>query len=171
MTPKEKVTSTPVLHIALGGTIEYVFTPEKDGAAYPDRSQVIDFFEQLNKKHSFIESKTYCLVESDEITEEIIEKIIVYLTQTGKGCVHKQILLTLGLNKIREVADIFAKKLKNHGRAMDLKIILVGSRLPLVNRWYSDAQFNIPYAVSYLRYSMEPGEIVSFDGEEFIYHY
>ena len=161
------IKTSPVFHIALGGSIEYIFSAEEDKMLYPKDSVVRSFFDELNILHSFKGSKTYALLESNEIEDQLIKQIVKYLTNTGNGLREKQILVTTGLNKIREIGDMFAQHLY-HGNVH--KIILVGSNIPLINRWYSDACFNLPYALSYLRYMMKEGEIVSFNGKEFFYH-
>ncbi len=166
----ETIGLTNVYHAALGGTLEQIFSIESDKLVYPQKSVVYDSLERsLCLSGATFSSDTYCLKESGDVTIDDVKKIHTYLTQTGIGQRHKQILVTCGLFKILDIGDLF-KQIFTQNDLRDRKIMLAASRTQLRDKWYSDAMFNLGTAITYLRYTMQAGEIVSYDRDKFVYH-
>ena len=164
----ETITLTPVYHAALGGTMEQLFSVDLDKLVYPEKSIIYEFLRDCNViDGANFSSDTYCLKESTDITIDDVKKLIRYLTETGKGQIHTQILVTCGLFDIKKIGEMFKV---NSRHCNNIKIMLVSSKMQLRDKWYTDAMFNLGTAITYLQYVMQLGEIVSYDCVGFNYH-
>ncbi len=146
------------IHLILtGGTIDSTFNPTKDGVEVSKKSRVSDFLKKL-KLHNPIEVTKLFMKDSREIGQKDREQML----DACKNSPHKMILITHGTYTMPDSAQYLKSQLQN----LEKTIVLTGSMVPLSGFEFSDAAFNLGYAISAVQ-KLSPGVYVCMNGKIF----
>ncbi len=146
------------IHLMLtGGTIDSEFEPSSDTTKVSKKPKVPLYLAKL-KLHNKIIVTTVFLKDSREIRyldrKELLKAI------QASSC--KLILITHGTYTMPDTAQY----IKDQIGKTDKTIVFVGSMVPLSGFEYSDAAFNLGYAVAQLQ-TLPPGIYVCMNGKVF----
>lgn len=145
-----------VLLLSTGGTLDSVYSIHKYTTTPACKSQLPEYLDHLVLNYSFVH-KHICALNSEDITQEIIEKIISEINSMNID----NVVLIHGTATMKNTAKILHTSLKETNK----KVIIVGSYYPLP---YSkgDALLNIGSALSALNY-IDSGVYLCIKGQVF----
>ncbi len=145
--------------ILTGGTIDKAYDPPTE-TPQPNTSSVVpDYFTSKIKPHVEISYDDICLLDSNDITEEIREKILTSI----KNSKSEKIIIVHGTSAMTDTADYLLKALdEEHGKT----IVMVGSMIPMKEFAMSDAGFNLGYAMAQVQ-NMDPGIYICMHAKTF----
>jgi len=126
--------------ILTGGTIDSFYYPPDETAQPSEASVIPDYVSKKIKPHANISYETICMLDSNNITDEIRDKIIASI----KGAKAQGVIITHGTNTMTQTAQYLAENLPQ----TDKTIILTGAMIPLKEFAMSDAGFNLGYAIA-----------------------
>ena len=143
--------------IITGGTIDSFFNPTKDGTDIGRKVFTPDFLKQMNL-HNPLEFTSLFLKDSRDIRYKDRQELLKAI-QNSK---HKLILITHGTYTMPDTGQY----LKDNLKVTDKTIVLTGSMIPLKGFDFSDAAFNLGYAIANLQ-SLSPGIYLCMNGKVF----
>lgn len=142
--------------IAAGGSIS--FTPNDMDILIPMKESDIPNY--IRNKVRTVKNPSFTpplLKDSRDLNETDIRNIINMINNT----VHKHIIVTCGLIRIKELRDAIEAGLDDS--STDKQIVMTGSRLPLKMAGYTDATFNLGFAHGVLG-ALNPGVHIALAG-------
>ncbi len=146
------------IHIILtGGTIDSVFDPVKDGVVIGKETVVEDYLKKL-RLHNSLEVTLAFLKDSREIRHADRKKLLELVQKSP----HKKILITHGTYTMPDSAQYLKENIAKTSKT----IVFTGSMVPLTGFQFSDAAFNLGYAIGQLQ-SLKPGVYVCMNGKAF----
>lgn len=128
--------------IMTGGTIDSFYDPIKITAVVSKQSFIPQYFEKLQnilKPYPEIKFTEVFMKDSRDITEKDRDQILKAVEESEA----KNIIITHGTYTMPETARFLKEKLKG-----DKVVVLVGSMIPLKDFDFSDAPFNLGFAVA-----------------------
>lgn len=143
--------------IITGGTIDSAFNPTKDSLEIGGKTSVPIYIEKL-KLHNKCEFTELFLKDSREIRYKDREKLL----QTILDSLYKMIIVTHGTYTMPDTAQY----LKDHLPKNDKTIVLTGSMVPLKGFDFSDAAFNLGYAIANVQ-KLSRGIYICMNGKVF----
>ena len=144
--------------IITGGTIDSVFSAEKDTVVVNDSSVIANYLETAIKPHIEVTSEILTLKDSREITDNIRHEILSSIEKAKTNA----IVITHGTYTMPETARFLEKNIEN----LDKTVILTGSMYPLKGFSDSDAPYNLGYAISAAQL-LEPGVYLAMNSHIF----
>ena len=149
---------TETIHFILtGGTIDSHFDHTKDSVVIGEKSGIEEFVAKL-KLHSKTVFDIAVLKDSRDIRHKDRQKIL----ELVKNSPHKKILITHGTYTMPDTGQYLMEQL---GKT-DKTIILTGSMVPLKGFDFSDAGFNLGYAIAEVQ-ELKPGVYICMNGKVF----
>ncbi|MFH1520230.1 MAG: asparaginase domain-containing protein [Candidatus Micrarchaeota archaeon] len=146
------------IHIIItGGTIDSSFNPAKDTVEIGQKTLVLEYLRSL-QLHNELESTVVFMKDSREIRYQDRTKLL----QVVKKSPHKLILITHGTYTMPDTAQY----LKDHLPKNNKTIVLTGSMIPLKGFDFSDASFNLGYAIANLQ-MLKSGVYICMNGKVF----
>ena len=143
--------------IITGGTIDSSFNPAKDGVVVGKKPAVPNYLKKL-KLHNKVEVTKLFMKDSREIRHKDRDNLLV----TCRNSTHKLILITHGTYTMPDSAQYVKEQLKNNNKT----IVFTGSMIPLTGFEFSDAAFNLGYAISCIQ-KLSAGVYVCMNGKVF----
>lgn len=143
--------------ILTGGTIDSYFDTSKDTTIIGEKSEVPNYIEKL-KLHSSTEFTPVFLKDSRNIRYKDRQKLL----EIVKNSPHKMIIITHGTYTMPDTGQY----LKDHLAETDKTIVLTGSMMPLKGFDFSDAAFNLGFAVAKVQL-LSPGVYLCMNGKTF----
>ncbi len=131
-------TNNPIHIIITGGTIDSIWNGLKDTATPAEHSALPEYFKQL-KLYTEIFCTEVCMKDSRSLTPEDMENTVKAIEKSP--CT--KIIVTHGTYTMPDTARFIKSKLKR----VDQTIILTGSMTPLKGFEFTDAPFNLGFAV------------------------
>ncbi len=145
--------------ILTGGTIDKAYDTVTETPQPGTSSVVPDYFTSKIKPHVDVSFENICLLDSNDITEEIREKILIAI-QNSKTT---KIIIVHGTSAMTDTADYLLNTLdKEHGKT----IVMVGSMIPMKEFAMSDAGFNLGYAMAQVQ-NMDSGIYICMHAKTF----
>ncbi len=144
--------------IITGGTLEKQYDPiAQTTLSTDDPSPIPNFLKRYIQPKFDINYHPVCNVDSRDMTEEIYQKIIEAISNSGE-----HIIITHGTDTMSITADLLLERLpKNHNKT----IILTGSMYPIALH-PSDAGFNLGYAIAQCQ-ALETGIYLCMNAQTF----
>ena len=139
-----------------GGTFDKSYN-HISGDLFFDKTHVPEMLER-SKCRLRIEVKTIMMIDSLEMTEKDIEKIIEECKNTSSS----KIVITHGTDTMVNTAKKIAKKIKNK------TIVLTGAMIPYAFGSSSDGFFNLGSALSFVQ-TLKNGIYIAINGQYFDY--
>jgi len=149
--------NTAIQCILTGGTIDSIWNPMKDTATPSEHSSLPDYFKQL-KLYTEVMFTEVCMKDSRTLTPE--DMISVCNTIEESPC--SKIIVTHGTYTMPDTARF----IKNRVKRTDQTIILTGSMTPLKGFEFTDAPFNLGFAVGQVL-SLPAGVYLCMNGKTF----
>ncbi len=146
-----------ILVLLTGGTIDS-HRDEKTGNIIPLPESAIPNYSKKLKLYTQLEFIEICMKDSRDINLKDLQKMIQIIEKDE----YSKILVTHGTYTMSDTARYLQKNVKG----TDKTIVLTGSMTPL-NERYSDADFNLGYALSQLSV-LSPGIFVCMNGKTFL---
>lgn len=147
-----------VINIVLtGGTIDSVWNAQKDTATPSEHSSLPNYFKQLKLYKEIIFTEA-CMKDSREITQEDQKHICSIVEQS----ICNKIIITHGTYTMPDTS----RYLKTNLKRTDQTIIITGSMTPLKGFEFTDAPFNLGYAMAQVQ-SLPSGIYLCMNGETF----
>jgi len=144
--------------IATGGTIDKVYSPSQQDNVFKPESGLPEFFkERIDYDVTGCFTKLM-MIDSLDMTDDHRKKIV----ETINAVKEKRILITHGTDTMIETALYIKDNLEDKNKT----IILVGSMIPMDGFYYSDAGFNLGYAMACTQHS-EAGVYICMNGQKF----
>ncbi|MFA5050474.1 MAG: asparaginase domain-containing protein [Candidatus Micrarchaeia archaeon] len=143
--------------ILTGGTIDSYFDPAKDQVVIGKKTKIKEYITKL-KLHDKIKFDVLFLKDSREVRYTDRKKIL----DSVKKSKSNKIIITHGTYTMPDTAQYLQDQLKNIKKT----IILVGSMIPLTGFEFSDASFNLGYAVAKVS-SLPFGVYICMNGKVF----
>lgn len=144
--------------IVTGGTIDSYYEGSMDTAVPLKHSALPRYLKNLKLYHQF-HYHQLCMKDSRAITDADRRKMVGLIKRSRTP----YILITHGTYTMPDTARFIERNLPaNHGKT----IILTGSMIPLDGFTFSDAGFNLGYAISKL-HCAAPGVYVAMNGKLF----
>ena len=140
-----------------GGTIDSHFDPAKDNVIIGKKTAIPDYIKKL-QLHSATEFTVLFMKDSREIRHKDRQVVL----EAVKKSPHKMIIITHGTYTMPDTAQYLKEQL---GKT-DKTIVFVGSMTPLTGFQFSDAAFNLGYAISNVQ-SLEAGIYLCMNGRVF----
>lgn len=129
-----------LIHIIMtGGTIDSYYDGTKDTAVPQVHSVIPRYLQGLNLEHKFKFSEI-CMKDSRAITPTDLKKIVATIKRNSA----KKIIITHGTYTMSDTARFIEKNLLT----LNKTIILTGSMIPLDGFNFSDAGFNLGFAIA-----------------------
>lgn len=136
-----------LIHIIMtGGTIDSIWVGSQDTVAVAEHSILPDYFKSLGKNLKFYNEFKFsevCMKDSRALTDEDREQVLKAVDESDS----EKIIITHGTYTMPDTA----KYLKAHLKRTDQVVILVGSMVPINGFDFSDASFNLGFAVAKLQ--------------------
>ncbi len=146
------------IHLILtGGTIDSEFEPTSDSTKVSKNPKVPLYLQKLGLYNPFVTEVVF-LKDSREIRHTDRKQLLEIIRKSP----HTLILITHGTYTMPDSAQYVKDQL---GKT-DKTIVFVGSMIPLSGFEYSDAAFNLGYAVAQLQ-TLPPGVYVCMNGKVF----
>jgi L-asparaginase len=146
------------IHVLItGGTIDSHFNPAKDSTEIGKTAYTPNCLKKL-KLHNPLKFDCLFLKDSRDITPE--DQIL--LLKAIKDSPSSMILITHGTYTMADTARCLKANLKGTGKT----VVLTGSMIPLTGFGYSDAAFNLGYAIASIQ-TLLPGVYVCMNGRVF----
>jgi L-asparaginase len=130
--------NTTIQCILTGGTIDSIWNPMKDTATPAEHSSLPEYFKQLKLYTDVIFSEV-CMKDSRTLTPEDMISICNAIEESP----YSKILVTHGTYTMPDTARFIKSRVKR----TDQTIILTGSMTPLKGFEFTDAPFNLGFAV------------------------
>lgn len=147
-------------HIATGGTLDSIWSPERDTAVPASRSSVQDYMTQTARLTG-VTSETLFLKDSREITVADKEGVVNAVSESA----NRRVIVTCGTYLMTDIGRRIAK---HHAHDIQgKKIILTGSIIPLSGFEASDGGFNLGVAYSVLHNPEMPTVTLTMNGRVF----
>ena len=143
--------------IITGGTIDSRFNPAKDSIEIGNKTSVPEYLEKL-KLHNKFEFTELFMKDSREIRYKDREKLLKTIDESA----HRMIIVTHGTYTMPDTAQY----LKDHLSKKDKTIVVTGSMVPLRGFDFSDAAFNLGYAIANVQ-KLAPGVYICMNGKVF----
>jgi L-asparaginase len=144
--------------IFTGGTIDSHYKGSADTAVPNKHSVIPDHMKEL-KLYTKLKFTEICMKDSRSLTKADVKRICDAVQKSP----HKKIIITHGTYTMADTA----RYLKSNLTRTDQKIILTGSMIPLKGFDFTDASFNLGYAVA-MSENIENGIYVCMNGRLFI---
>ena len=128
--------------IAMGGTIDGEISSVGDKVVTLERPIVSSYLRRCVPENTTIIETQITMKDSREINKADIEQLIKTIAQSS----FENILVTHGLFTIAKTAQSIKNFFGEHLNGK--KIVLIASRLPMLNLAMSDATFNLGFAIS-----------------------
>ncbi len=146
------------IHVIItGGTIDSVWDGTHDTAMVGESSVLPDYFTKV-KLYDKIEFTTVCMKDSRAMTSEDREAVLRTIEESAA----KKIIVTHGTYTMPDTAKVLKANLKR----TDQTIVFTGSMTPLKGFDFSDAPFNIGFALAKVQ-DLEPGIYLCMNGRCF----
>jgi L-asparaginase len=146
------------IHVIItGGTIDSFFNPAKDTTDMGKKAFTPDYLKNL-KLHNPLEFSYLFLKDSREIRYKDRQMILKAVQDSP----HKLILATHGTYTMPDTGQYLKDNLKNTNKT----IVLTGSMIPLKGFDFSDAAFNLGYAIASLQ-QLPAGVYLCMNGKVF----
>ncbi|MFH1785683.1 MAG: asparaginase domain-containing protein [Candidatus Micrarchaeota archaeon] len=146
------------IHVLLtGGTIDSYFNPAKDGTDIGRKAFTPDYLTKL-KLHLNFEYKYLFLKDSRDIRYKDRQGLLKAVQDSP----HDLILITHGTFTMPDTGQYLKDNLKGSNKT----IVLTGSMIPLKGFDFSDAAFNLGYAIANLQI-LSPGVYICMNGKVF----
>ena len=145
--------------IVTGGTIDKVYSPSKQENVFKKESGLPSFLKEridLDVNGRFTQ---LMMMDSLQMTDTHRQQILESIEKTEE----KRILITHGTDTMIDTAQYIQSNMKDGTKT----IILVGSMIPMDGFYYSDAGFNLGYALACAQQS-EPGIFICMNGQKFL---
>ena len=139
-----------------GGTFDKEYN-EISGELYFKHTHMYELL-NLGRCKANIEIETLMMIDSLEMTEKDIEKIIVECKKTNST----KIVITHGTDTMVNTAEKIARTIKNK------TIVLTGAMIPYAFGSSSDGFFNLGSALSFVQ-TLENGVYIAINGQYFDY--
>ena len=139
-----------------GGTFDKSYN-HISGDLFFDKTHIPEMLKR-SKCRLNVNVKTLMMIDSLEMTEKDIEKIIVECKKTNS----KKIVITHGTDTMVNTAEKIAKTIKNK------TIVLTGAMIPYAFGSSSDGFFNLGSALSFVQ-TLENGVYIAINGQYFDY--
>ncbi|MFH2105642.1 MAG: asparaginase domain-containing protein [Candidatus Micrarchaeota archaeon] len=147
-----------VIHfIITGGTIDSHFDPAKDAVIIGERTYVEEYIRKL-QLHNEIKFSIVFLKDSREIRHRDRQKLV----DEVKRSPYKRIVITHGTYTLPDSAQYLKENLLN----TDKTIVFTGSMIPLKGFEFSDAPFNLGYAIASVQ-TLSHGIYICMNGKVF----
>lgn len=146
--------------IFTGGTIDKTYDPSTEKPEPNTDSVIPAYFERIIKPHAKLSFETICMLDSNDITEEIRVKI----GKAVQGALSSRIIIVHGTSAMTKTADYLKEILGNDvgGRT----VVMVGAMIPMKEFTDSDSRFNLGYAFAQAQ-TLTPGIYVCMHGTTF----
>jgi L-asparaginase len=146
------------IHVMItGGTIDSFFNPTKDGTDIGKKAFTPAYLKKL-KLHDSLEFSYLFLKDSRDIRYKDRQVLLKAITDSP----HKMILITHGTFTMPDTGQYLKDNLDNS----DKTIVLTGSMVPLKGFDFSDAAFNLGYAIANIQ-TLPPGVYLCMNGKVF----
>ena len=139
-----------------GGTFDKSYN-HISGDLFFDKTHVPEMLKR-SKCRLEIEVKTLLMIDSLEMTENDIEKIIVECRSTKSS----RIVITHGTDTVVNTAKKIAERIKNK------TIVITGAMIPYAFGSSSDGFFNLGSALSFVQ-TLDSGVYVAMNGQYFLF--
>lgn len=144
--------------ILTGGTIDSYYEGSKDTAVPLKHSVVPRYIKQLKLYNQF-KITELCMKDSRSITVADRRKLVQIITQSSS----RHILITHGTYTMPDTARFIERHLlAHHGKT----VILTGSMIPIDGFTFSDAGFNLGYAIGNFQFA-KSGVYIAMNGKLF----
>lgn len=143
--------------IFTGGTIDSHYDATKDTVIPNAHSVIPEYLKQL-KLYTKLKFTEICMKDSRNLTSKDLKAICDVIEKSP----FKMIIVIHGTYTISKTARYLAKNLNRK----DQKIILTGSMIPLKGFDFTDASFNLGYAIANVK-SVKDGIYVAMNGKLF----
>lgn len=143
--------------IITGGTIDSVWNAQRDTATPSEHSSLPSYFQQL-KLYTKIIFTEVCMKDSREITADDVKHVY----EAVENSTSNKIIITHGTYTMPDTARYIKSNLKR----ADQTVILTGSMTPLKGFEFTDAPFNLGYAVAQAQ-TLPQGVYLCMNGETF----
>lgn len=149
---------SPNIHfIITGGTIDSYYDGTQD-TVIPHKKSCIPRYIQNLKPNFKAKFTQVCMKDSRQLTQKDRKNILKTINKSP----WKKIIITHGTYTMPDTARF----LKNNLKKIDKKIILIGSLIPLTDFPFSDAPFNLGFAIGQLEH-IKNGVYVCMNGKVF----
>ncbi len=128
-----------ILFLLTGGTIDSFFDPSKDSTAISKKSIIKKYISKL-KLHDKFTYKTIIMKDSREITYKDRKTMLEQIKKSKA----KKIIITHGTYTMPDTGQFLIDNLPKEKKT----IILTGSMFPLSGFEFSDAPFNLGFAIA-----------------------
>lgn len=146
------------IHVIItGGTIDSIWNGLKDTATPAEHSSLPEYFKQL-KLYTDIIFTEVCMKDSRSMTIEDSSNICNAIEKSP--C--EKIIITHGTYTMPDTARFIKSRLKRTGQT----IVLTGSMTPLKGFEFTDAPFNLGFAVGQVL-NLPPGIYLCMNGQSF----
>jgi L-asparaginase len=148
----------PAIHfIMTGGTIDSFYDGPKDTVVPLNVSVIPGYMEGLNLHEKLVFTQV-CMKDSRDLTQEDLRRILGAVQESR----YREIVITHGTYTMADTARYLQENLQRD----DQVIVFVGSLRPLKDQAYSDAAFNLGYAIARVQ-ELDPGIYVCMNGRTF----
>ena len=151
------MTSDAIHFIITGGTIDSEWSAAQDTATILGDSKLPQYFKD-KKLHNELRFTTVCMKDSRSLDNTDVKNILKAVEESEE----KKIIITHGTYTMPDTARYLEANLK----AKDKTVILTGSMTPLKGFEFSDAPFNLGYAISKVQ-DLKPGVYLCMNGRVF----
>lgn len=150
-------TKNTIHFILTGGTIDSVWNGMKDTAVPSEHSSLPSYFKQL-KLYTELMFTEICMKDSRSLTPDDMSLICETIEESPST----KIIVTHGTYTMPDTARFIKGRVKRS----DQTIVLTGSMTPLKGFEFTDAPFNLGFAIGQVR-SMPSGIYLCMNGETF----
>lgn len=147
----------PIHIILTGGTIDSRWDPKQDTAVVSEHSTLPEYFDGLNLYEELTINEV-CMKDSRALTPEDLKTILKAIEDSPS----QRVLVTHGTYTMPDTA----RYLKVNLKLKDKVVILTGSMTPLRGFDFSDAGFNLGFAVAKLQ-DLKSGVYLAMNGKVF----
>ena len=147
------------IHIIItGGTIDKVYSPYTQNNIFKEQSCLPNY---LSDRINYDLGNNFTqlpMIDSREMDDNYRQKILEAINAANEN----KFVISHGTDTMVETAKFLQANIKNK----DKTIILFGSMVPMVGFYYTDAGFNLGYAMATAQQS-DPGVFICMNGQKF----